>query len=100
MIGFARPVCVDPDLPRKLLDGLIDSLPSWESTLKIGPGVFGPQSRNTTLRALNGFANMAFFYRNIIRLADGQAPKTRMNLLAAFIRHQMQDARDAKRLQR
>lgn len=99
VIGIARPLCVETDLPRRMIAGEVDHMTSWETMLKIGPGLFGPQSGNKTLRALNGFANMAFFYRNIIRIADGKPTKTRMNLLAAFIKHQMTDAEDAKALQ-
>jgi len=98
MIGLARPLCVDTGLPDELVAGEVDQLISWESTLAIGPGIFGPQSSNKTLRALNGFANMAFFYRNIIRLADGHRTKRKMNLLFAFLRHQIQDTKDAKAL--
>jgi 2,4-dienoyl-CoA reductase-like NADH-dependent reductase (Old Yellow Enzyme family) len=100
MIGIARPLCVDSDLPNKILSGETDRMPSWETTLSIGPGWFGPQSSSSMIQAINGFANMAFFYRNIIRLSEGAKPKTRMNLLAAFIKHQMTDAQDAKRLRR
>ena len=49
---------------------------------------------------MNGFANMAFFYRNILRLGEGRPTKRKMNLLFAFIKHQMTDARDAKNLKR
>lgn len=100
MIGLARPLCVDTDLPDRLIAGEIDELTSWEKLQALGPGWFGPASSNATLRAMNGFANMAFFYRNIIRLADGKATKQQMNLLFAFIKHQMTDAGDAKRLVR
>lgn len=98
MIGLARPLCVDTDLPNALMNGAIDQLTSWETQQALGPGWFGPQSSNATMRAMNGFANMAFFYRNILRLGDGHPTKRKMNLLFAFIAHQMQDAKDAKNL--
>jgi len=100
LIGIARPLCARPDLPNQLLDGSIDTLPSDEKTMALGPGYFGPKSSNNTIRAINGFANMAFFYRNILRLADGKKPKAKMNLLAAFIKHQQEDAKNVKRLVR
>ncbi|MBR9824551.1 MAG: NADH:flavin oxidoreductase/NADH oxidase family protein [Alphaproteobacteria bacterium] len=100
MIGLARPLCVEPDLPEALIEGEIDQLTSYENQLSIGPGWFGPGSSNATMRAMNGFAVMAFFYRNIIRMADGLPTRRSMNLLAAFIKHQMTDADDAKKLQR
>jgi len=96
--GIARPLCVDPDLPGKLLRGEVDAAPSYEKRLRIGPGVLGPNSSIDILRALNGFGVMAFFYRNIFRLADGLEAKDRMAVLPAFVRHQMHEAAAAKAL--
>lgn len=100
LIGIARPVCIDPDLPKALLAGEIETLPSPERTMRLGSGWFGPQSSNPMIRAANGLANMAYFYRNIIRMGDGKAPLARMNLLGALIRHEMTDAADARALRR
>ena len=98
VIGIGRPLCVDPDAPAKLLSGELDELPAYEKTLRLGSGWFGPASPNDIMKAANGFAAMAFFYRNILRLGDGERPKTRMNLFAALIAHQMTEAKDAKRI--
>ena len=98
MIGLARPLCVDVDIPKQLIEGSLDQLVSWEKQLSLGPGWFGPASSNATMRAMNGFANMAFFYRNILRLGEGRPTRRKMNLLFAFMAHQMQDAEDAKQL--
>jgi len=98
--GIARPLCVDPDVPQKLMAGEIDRVPSWEKTLRIGPGIFGPASKVDLIKALNGFSVMAFFYENIFRLADGFETKTSMAILPAFIKLQMQEAKAAKALQR
>jgi 2,4-dienoyl-CoA reductase-like NADH-dependent reductase (Old Yellow Enzyme family) len=98
VIGIARPVCVEPDAPKALLDGSMDTLRSWEKEQALGPGWFGPASSNQMMRAMNGFANMAFFYRNIIRMAAALNPKRKMNLLGALIAHEQQEAKDAKAL--
>lgn len=98
VIGIARPLCVDPDSPRKLLGGETDALPAFESQLRIGGGYFGPSSPNALMKALNGFSSMAFYYENINRLADGQATAEKMALLPAFIRHQAREASLARRL--
>ncbi len=100
MVGLARPLCVDADIPKALIDGATEQLTSYENQLSIGPGWFGPASSNATMRAMNGFAVMAFFYRNIIRMAEGRRTQETMNLLFAFIKHQMTDADDAKKLVR
>ncbi|MEO1241002.1 MAG: NADH:flavin oxidoreductase/NADH oxidase family protein [Pseudomonadota bacterium] len=100
LCGMARPLCVDPDAPQKLINGEMDAAPSWEKTLRIGPGVFGPNSTVDLIKALNGFGVMAFFYENIFRLADGKDAKTQMAVLPAFIKYQMQEMKAAKALER
>ncbi|MEO0399987.1 MAG: NADH:flavin oxidoreductase/NADH oxidase family protein [Pseudomonadota bacterium] len=99
VIGVARPLCVDPDLPNKLLAGDIMALPKYEDALRLGPGVFGPRSALPLLKTINGFAVMSYFYQNIFRLADGLPTRERMALFPAFIRHQMQERRAAASLE-
>ena len=98
LCGIARPLCVDAELPNKLMRGEADGAPSYEKRLRIGPGMLGPNSSVDLLRALNGFGVMAFFYLNLFRLADGREAKERMTVLPAFIRHQMHEAAAAKAL--
>lgn len=98
VIGLARPLCVDPDIPAHLISGAIEAAPSWEKNMRLGPGFLGPNSPNATIKALNGFGVMAFFYENIFRLADGRATKKRMALLPAFLKYQAGETRMAKAL--
>ncbi|MGK7295471.1 MAG: NADH:flavin oxidoreductase/NADH oxidase family protein [Candidatus Wenzhouxiangella sp. M2_3B_020] len=98
VIGIARPLCIAPDLPRKLLAGEVDELPAPEKGFRLGPGWLGPHSSNDLVKAANGFAAMSYFYRNIIRMADGKPTKDDMSLWAALIRHQLQERSDAKRI--
>ncbi|NBB92651.1 MAG: NADH:flavin oxidoreductase [Gammaproteobacteria bacterium] len=98
MIGLARPLCIQPDAPARLLSGECDELPAPEKGFRLGPGWLGPHSSNDIVKAANGFATMAYFYRNIIRMADGQAPRERMNLWAALVRHQLQEKADARHI--
>ncbi|WP_411820740.1 NADH:flavin oxidoreductase/NADH oxidase family protein [Hyphococcus formosus] len=100
LCGMARPLCVDPDLPQQLMNGAVDAAPSWEKTLRIGPGIFGPTSKIDLIRALNGFGVMAFFYENIYRLADGKETKKKMAVLPAFIKFQLNEMKMAKALTR
>lgn len=96
MIGVGRPLCVDVDAPKRLLAGQIDALPAYEQNLVLGEGRWGPASGNDMIKAANGFAAMAFFYRNILRLGDGKPTKAKMWLLPALIAHQLEELRDAK----
>ncbi len=100
LIGLARPMCLLPDLPAQLLNGEIETAPSYEKVLRVGPGFFGPGSKNDVIRAVNGFATMAFFYQNLFLLADGREAKERMALLPAFIRQQRHELKASKRLRR
>jgi 2,4-dienoyl-CoA reductase-like NADH-dependent reductase (Old Yellow Enzyme family) len=98
VIGIGRPFCLHPDTARRLLSGEWDELPAPEKAFRLGPGWLGPHSSSDLLKAANGFAAMSFFYRNIIRMADGETTKAKMNLWGALIRHQMQEGKDAKRI--
>ncbi|MEO1043271.1 MAG: NADH:flavin oxidoreductase/NADH oxidase family protein [Pseudomonadota bacterium] len=98
LIGVARPLCVHPDMPNAFINGDMDQVPSYEKQLSIGPGILGPQSSLTIMRALNGFSSVAFFYENINRLADGLTPKTDMNIFLAFLRTQGAASKKAKAL--
>lgn len=96
MIGLGRPLCVDPDAPNRLLRGDVDALPAVEKNLRLGPGWLGPNSSNDLVKAANGFASMAFYYRNIIKIANGQPASKSMSPLIALVRHQFRETRDAK----
>ncbi len=98
LIGIARPLCVDPEIPKKLLSGDIDAAPAYEKALRIGNGFWGPASPNNLVKALNGFAAMAFYYQNLYRLADGKDAQEKMALLPAFLRHQMGEAKAGRGL--
>jgi 2,4-dienoyl-CoA reductase-like NADH-dependent reductase (Old Yellow Enzyme family) len=100
LIGLARPMCVDPDICAKLLSGEIAEAPHHEKSLRLGGGFWGPNSPNNMIKALNGFAAMAFFYENLYRLADGKDPIAEMALLPAFLKYQMGERKAAGRLRR
>jgi 2,4-dienoyl-CoA reductase-like NADH-dependent reductase (Old Yellow Enzyme family) len=98
VIGIGRPLCVRPELPNGLLAGTVLALPSYEKDLQMGPGPLGRKATNKTIRALNGFGAMSFFYLNLFRLADGLDGQDRMALFPAFIKHQTGEAKAAKAL--
>jgi len=99
--GIARPLCVDPDMPRKILEGSIEAGPRSEDRLKLAQtGYFSPASPNFLFRAINVFGAQGWYYQQIFRLADGKKPDTGMGLISAFIRYQIDEFRTASRLQR
>lgn len=98
LVGMARPVCLDPDIPARLLSLAVEAAPSEAHNLQLGPGFWGPNSPNALMKGINGFAAMAFYYQNLFRLADGKDADPRMALLPALVRHQFHERRAAARL--
>ncbi|MEL6370182.1 MAG: NADH:flavin oxidoreductase/NADH oxidase family protein [Pseudomonadota bacterium] len=98
IVGIGRPFCVAPEAIETFLKGELDTLPSPEKSLSIGPGIFGRSSSLGIMKVINGFGAMAYFYQNIFRLADGLEPDLTMPILPALIRHQRHELAAAKAL--
>ncbi|MEL7108464.1 MAG: NADH:flavin oxidoreductase/NADH oxidase family protein [Pseudomonadota bacterium] len=96
LIGLGRPLCVDVDAPAQLISGELNELPKWEKTLRIGPGIFGPNSSIGLFKALNGFGMQGWFYSQLHRIADGETPNRKLGVLSAFMKMQGIDSRMAK----
>ncbi len=96
LIGLGRPLCVDVDAPSQLLSGNLEDLPKWEKTLRIGPGIFGPNSSIGLFKALNGFGMQGWFYTQLHRIADGLEPNRKLGVLGAFLKMQGIDSKMAK----
>lgn len=96
LIGLGRPLCVDVDAPAQLVSGELSELPKWEKTLRIGPGIFGPNSPIGLFKALNGFGAQGWYSSQLHRIADGQAPNRKLGVLSAFMKMQGIDSKMAK----
>lgn len=96
LIGLGRPLCVDVDAPRHLLDGSWNELPKWESKLRMGPGWLGPNSPIGLIKALNGFGTLSWFYSQLHAIADGQPVNRKLGLFNAFMKMNGLDAKMAK----
>jgi 2,4-dienoyl-CoA reductase-like NADH-dependent reductase (Old Yellow Enzyme family) len=98
VVGLARPLCVDPDLPQRLIAGTVDRAESPERGLRLGPGrLLGPASPVFLLKFLNVQGEVAWFYRQIIGLARGEAPDTGLGLRSALFRHFRDEIRLSRR---
>ena len=93
LIGLGRPLCVDTDTPRKLLSGELAAADQWESRLRIGPGLFGPNSPIKLVKALNGFGVIGWYYEQLRRLGAGEAPDVKLGVLSAFLANQKNEKR-------
>ncbi len=83
LIGIARPMVTECNAPRRLLEGA-ESLERHEDRLRLGPGLMGPRSPFTLVRAINGFGALYWQYQQLRRLARGEAPRLQMGLLEAL----------------
>jgi len=97
VIGIARPFCVAPDVAAQVLSAGLSALPAPEKELRLGPGVFGPSSSNRTLRTLNGQAEVAWFYSQIIALSEGREPDLSLGVWRALMTHVAREIGMARR---
>ncbi len=92
MIGVARPFCTHPDFPKRMFKGELQSLPVPEDKLVLGEGFWGPNSSSAAMRGYNNFAQVGWYYRQIERLAQGQAVPENISPLHALLAHLKNDA--------
>jgi 2,4-dienoyl-CoA reductase-like NADH-dependent reductase (Old Yellow Enzyme family) len=98
LIGVARPLCVDPDGPARLLADPQSGLPCPERSLRIGPGPLSPKSGLAMVRVANAVAAQAWFCQQILSLAERGAPDPVLTPLWALVRHQRRETRMARAL--
>jgi len=72
LIGLGPPLCGDPDCSKKLLDGSIDELPRYESTLSVGYWLFRPVMwllPRSIKHLLQLGSVQAWYYTNMVQMA-------------------------------
>ena len=84
IVGIGRPLCADPYCIKKMISGEIETLPSFEKTLSLGPSILSPSSPFTLIKVINAFASMAWFYQQIKNMAKGLMPNQEQKLFNAF----------------
>ncbi len=87
LIGLARPFCLDPDLPLRMMAGTLERLPVPEDRLVLGKGAWGPNSRWASVRALNNQAQAGWYYHQMNRLACGKKPDAQLTPWWALLTH-------------
>ena len=100
VVGLGRPLCVDPNVPAKLLSGEISETPAFEKTLKIGPWLLGPHSPINLIKALNGWGQQGWFCLQLIRMGRGLDPDTAMGVFSAFRNYQRNEEMTATKLRK
>ena len=74
IVGVGRPLCADPYCIQRMMAGNLDTLPSFEKTLSLGPSIFSPSSPFTLIQVINAFGAMAWFYQQIKHMSEGLMP--------------------------
>ncbi len=91
MIGLARPFCLDPAFPRRMLQGALAALPVPEDRLVLGRGFWGPNSRSKHLQGLNNLCQAGWYYHQIERLGAGREPQPTLSPWRALLEHLVKD---------
>ncbi len=93
MIGLGRPLCVDPELPRRFLSGEVDHASTWEHRLKLEPTALGADVDPATHRQVETWGKQGWFCLQLIRIGHGLAPDLRMSVMEGFTGYQENEAR-------
>jgi 2,4-dienoyl-CoA reductase-like NADH-dependent reductase (Old Yellow Enzyme family) len=88
VIGLGRPLCVQPDLPRRLLAREVDAVERSEDRLRFAErGWRSPTSPLVVAKMLNAFGAQAWYYCQLFRLADGQPADRGRGMLSALVEY-------------
>jgi 2,4-dienoyl-CoA reductase-like NADH-dependent reductase (Old Yellow Enzyme family) len=100
VIGLARPLCTDTAVPRRLLAGSDELLPSYEHSLRLGSGIFAPSSQVFLFKLINVLGQQGWYYQQIARCGDGLPPVRERGVLNAFLRYLWDEYGTAWRMRR
>ncbi|MEM1404409.1 MAG: NADH:flavin oxidoreductase/NADH oxidase family protein [Pseudomonadota bacterium] len=85
LIGLGRPLCVQTDGPKRLLDGAA-SLPRYEDELALFPGWLGFLTAINAIRAVASFATTYWYYAQLESLGQTGATEEKLTVRAALSR--------------
>ena len=101
VIGLGRPLCWQPDFPRRLLAREADTIENLDDRLRLAAsGWRSPTSPYTAARALNAFGAQAWYYCQLFRLAAGRPADLDLGVFAALREYVGDELAKAWRLHR
>lgn len=98
IIGLGRPMVLNPDAARDILEGKAKQLFSRDDDLVIGRGLLGPNSPISFLRDLNAWGSLGWYYEHIYSLADGKKPDTSLSAFKALLSYDKTEGKTVKAL--
>lgn len=99
VIGLGRPLCWQPDFPRRLLQRAAEDVERIEDRLCIRrSGWLSPASRIVAVKMLNTFGAMSWYYCQIFRLADGKQPDLSRGILSTLREYLADEIATARRV--
>ncbi len=99
VIGLGRPLCWQPDFPRRLLARTTEAIERIEDRLNLRrSGWLSPTSPIASIKMLNTFGAMSWYYCQIFRLADGKEPETGRGILSTLREYMADEIASARRM--
>lgn len=88
LIGLGRPLCTDPDIPRRLLSGELEAAPQYEKQLRLGSSKWlSGASPVFIIKLVNVLGAQAWYYIQLFRLADGKPADLKLGLMSSLLRY-------------
>ena len=88
VVGLGRPLCWQPDFPRRLLAREVDHVERLEDRLRFAErGWRSPSSSLLPMKILNTFGAQAWYYCQLFRLADGQPADLGRGMLSSLVEY-------------
>jgi len=101
VVGLGRPLCWQPDFPRRLLAREVDHVERLEERLRFAArGWRSPTSRLMAMKMLNAFGAMSWYYCQIFRLADGRPADANRAMLSTLVEYLRDELSAARRMRR
>jgi 2,4-dienoyl-CoA reductase-like NADH-dependent reductase (Old Yellow Enzyme family) len=98
MIGLGRPLCWQPDFPRRLLAREVDRVERMEDRLRFAErGWRSPSSPFTVAKVLNAFGAQSWYYCQLFRLADGKPADLERGMLSTLVEYLRDELRASRR---
>jgi 2,4-dienoyl-CoA reductase-like NADH-dependent reductase (Old Yellow Enzyme family) len=97
VIGLGRPLCWQPDFPRRLLARELDRIERMEDRLRFAErGWRSPSSPFTVAKVLNAFGAQSWYYCQLFRLADGKPADLERGMLSTLVEYLRDELRASR----